>query len=152
MEVNRRRLVRLWVRSGVTRHVLITRRWAVKVPNVRNGWRLFVCGLLANISEREWSQFVEAALPPNPTVFFVAGGWLNVQRRAQPYDGPIDHLDFNPWGDRKACNLGVIDGRIVVIDYDMNGRTPGCWANRHQRCCDVGCEGCVSHVCEPTVR
>jgi hypothetical protein len=132
----------MFIRSGVTRHVLITKNYAFKVPNVRNGWRLFLCGLLANLSEKEWGNYQDASLKPNTPLFSSWGGWLSVQRRAEPFTGDISTLNWLPWGDRKQSNLGIVNGQVVVIDYDMHGRAPGAWAMRHDRCCDLGCDGC----------
>lgn len=115
---------RLWVRHGVTRSVIIGPKRAYKFPSVRNGWRLFLCGLLANLSEKEWGNYLDSPIPPNTPLFVMPGGWLLVAPRAQPFNGDWEALDWSPWGDRKRANLGVVDGRVVVIDFDMSGRRP----------------------------
>lgn len=111
-----------YLSRGITREVFLVGRWAVKIPKVRYGWRLFLVGLLANISETEWSGFVDGATPPNPVVWSLPGGWLNVYRRASPFLGDADQVDVSPFGDRKASNLGYVDGCLVVLDFDMSGR------------------------------
>lgn len=118
------KIMNLWIKSGVTRHVIITARYAFKIPNFRNGWSIFLCGLLANLSENEWGCYRDCAIPPNKPLWCCPGGWLSVYRRAQPYDGPMIGLDWSPWGDHKRANLGTINGKLVVIDFDMSGRNP----------------------------
>lgn len=129
--------MRLWLRSGVTRHVIITARYAFKFPNVRNGWPLFLRGILANLSEQEWGNYVESTIPPNPVIHAAPLGFCNMYRRAQPFeerldervldedgnmveDPALDALDFTPWGDKKRSNIGIVGGRLVMIDYDMS--------------------------------
>src|SRR5699024_674426 len=49
-------------------------------------------------------------------------GIYMLQRRADPWNGDDDYLrDFLPdWiQDKKAKNFGVIDGRLVAVDYGM---------------------------------
>jgi hypothetical protein len=120
-------------RRGVTRTVILTRRWAIKVPTIRGlgspelkGMRIasFCRGVLANRTELEWSSVRGV----NPVVWSYRG-LVNVYRRADPvpegsfqedkdYEGLTE--DFVPIGDRKPENIGIIDGRIVWIDYDYS--------------------------------
>ncbi len=108
-----------WIRRGITREVFLVGRWALKIPTWRYGWEVFLRGLQANISEATWTNYADGA-PCNPVVRKVPGGWLNVYRRAEPYTGDIDDVRWEPYGDRKLDNVGVVDGRVVLIDYDMN--------------------------------
>ncbi len=118
-----------YISSGVTREVFLTKRYAFKIPKLRYGWKFFLTGLLANMQERTFST---AGWPELcPIVFSIPGGWLNVQRRAasltphewQNFDrdlfeyGSIERGYIVPIGDWKAENFGVIDGRIVAVDY-----------------------------------
>lgn len=139
-------------RRGITRTVILTRRWAIKIPTIRGlghidkGARIasFCRGVLANRSELEWSG-IEGL---NPVVWSLRG-LINVSRRAAPvpagglYDEyEVDDglsltqrakdayaaitADFVPIGDRKSDNIGVVDGRVVWIDFDSswNGQRP----------------------------
>jgi hypothetical protein len=118
------------VRTGITRTVVLTRCWAIKVPTLRglgdpdrSGARIasFCRGVLANQSERDWSA-VEGV---NPVVWSFRN-LVNVYRRTEPVDelnvpdDIYDQLcpDWAPVGDRKPDNIGRLDGRIVWIDYD----------------------------------
>jgi hypothetical protein len=124
--MNARKLIE-WNRSGVMREVFLVGRWAVKVPKLTRGWRQFLRGLLANMEERELSanQWPELC----PVVFSVPCGWLIVMRRAAPLTDeflktfdmvefvlPEDGRTF-PEIEMKGSSFGMLDGRIVVVDY-----------------------------------
>lgn len=124
-------------RRGITRTVILTRRWAIKVPTIRGlgspdikGMRIasFCRGVLANRSELEWSSVGGV----NPVVWSLRG-LVNVYRRADRVpDGTYledeDYVglteDWVPIGDRKPENIGVVNGRVVWIDYDYSYNPP----------------------------
>ena len=113
-------------RTGCTRIVLLTRYWAVKLPNFLSGWKMFLNGLLANIQERQfwlgtgWPELC-------PVIFSIPGGWLVIMRLAREMtDGEFLEFDSKAWADRpeyaipcehKSNSFGWIDGRVVCIDY-----------------------------------
>lgn len=115
-----------WQRQGVTREVFLIGRWALKVPKLTKGWRMFLSGLLANMQERDfgrngWEQLC-------PVVFSLPGGWLVVMRRASVLTlrewHSFDAEDFIVNGpgamlpvENKPDSFGRLDGRIVAIDY-----------------------------------
>lgn len=111
--------------NGVTRLVLLTKNYAFKVPNVLNGWSMFLTGLLCNMQERlfsttEWPELC-------PVVFSTWGGWLVVMRRARPLtDEEWETFDYARFSNRgegivpvelKRCSFGVLNDRIVAVDY-----------------------------------
>ena len=114
-----------WNRQGITREVFLIGRWAFKFPRIVSGWRMFLCGLLANMQER---SFAAAGWPELcPVVFSIPGGWLVVMRRARPLT-PEEWSNFRPYdfcekGDHvipaetKLDSFGVLDSRIVAVDY-----------------------------------
>ena len=114
-----------WNRQGITREVILTRRYAIKVPKLIYGWHKFLCGLLANMQER---QFARAGWPQLcPVVFSVPGGWLLVMRRAEMLSDD-EWREFDPArfcetpdyvvpAEFKRDSFGKVDGRIVAIDY-----------------------------------
>lgn len=114
-----------WNRQGVTREVILTRRFAFKIPRMVYGWRMFLCGLLANMQEREFGRLKWPELCP--VVFSVPGGWLVVMRRALPLTDDewfsFDPIPFCQQAHRplpvehKRDSFAKIDGRIVAIDY-----------------------------------
>lgn len=112
-------------REGITRTVYVGRRWAVKFPSLRaHGggpagmlWS-FCRGVLANQSEATWSG-MGGLCPVRWSLF----GLVNVYPAAAPVSGPIDyaHIAEHPIPvDPKPGNVGVLDGQVVWVDYDMN--------------------------------
>jgi hypothetical protein len=129
-------------RDGITRMVFLVGRHALKLPQVRYGWRLFLQGLLANMQESAWNR--DGGFPELcPVTFSLPGGWLVVMMRAQPLSDedwrqflrdrmgedaiktyhPRDELRSWTGGDYlipveiKPCSFGKLDGRIVAVDY-----------------------------------
>lgn len=112
-------------RYGTHRTVYLIGKYAIKRP-VFVEWRLFLYGLLANMQEaRFWRETKWPELCP--VVFAVRGGFLTVMRRAEPL-GRVDFFHFDPeiWRERKDYTVpveskldsfGVLDGRIVAVDY-----------------------------------
>lgn len=124
------------VRHGISRTVLLTRRYAIKVPSLRGhmtgGLRGRLAGIssgiLANLSEYQWHDFQAWDGRAAPVLKSWLGGIIQVYPRCDPLpdvvDGeyvgtePLPVLDPDP-GDDKPDNYGVLNGRIVRIDYDM---------------------------------
>lgn len=119
----------LHVTNGIMRKVLLTNRYAIKVPSLRHGWKYFLHGLLANYHEANlWacakadgsavSGFLSMLCP---VVWASWGGWIVVMRRAEEISQ--QQWDATPWpddfpvGDRKVDNFGLLDGRVVCVDY-----------------------------------
>ncbi len=122
-------------RQGITRTVLLTSRWAVKLPSLRthgNGLvgllQSFCRGVLANQSEIDWHGYKEARGALCPIRWHGLGGVVVVMPRCHPIlvtaDGepvdPLPQLHPRSPGDNKPENYGVLRGRIVRIDYDMS--------------------------------
>jgi hypothetical protein len=117
------------IRTGITRTVLLTRRYAIKVPSLRGGSasggsraRLasFARGVLANHSEFQWSSYE----PWQGLVAPVLHSWLAGVVQVYPRCGSLpDGVRVPPLvpdpGDAKPDNFGVLDGRYVRVDYDM---------------------------------
>lgn len=109
---------------GTHRTVYLIGRYAIKVPAISE-WRLFLHGLLANMQE---ARFSAAGWPELcPVVLAMRGGWVIVMRRAEPLPRKVfDELDVERWRDRgdykvpvedKLDSFGILDGRIVAVDY-----------------------------------
>lgn len=120
------------IRRGLTRTVLITKKYAIKVPSFRTGcgyhfrdrfWSLSR-GWLANDSELTWwNNSKDPALCPVLKSWL--WGWVQVYPRCELIDVEIDLKDYpKPEyrfpGDRKNDNLGILNGRLVWIDYDSS--------------------------------
>jgi hypothetical protein len=107
---------------GTTRIVLLTRRYAVKFPNVRR-WRTFLYGLLANESEVAFSKMRWPELCP---VRFGCSFFV-VMDRAEPLT-PKQWASFNALAfcqkedytvpaENKVDSFGWLENKIVAIDY-----------------------------------
>lgn len=115
-----------WNRQGITREVFLIGRYAIKVPKMIYGWQKFLCGLLANMQE---AQFSCAGWPELcPVVFSIPGGWLLVMRRATPLtDEEWQTFDAQKFVDgngehrvpaeTKRDSFGLYGGKVVAIDY-----------------------------------
>ncbi len=129
-----------WWKQGATRNVFLIGKYAVKFPRLIE-WRLFLCGLLANMQETNfWRQLRNERLCP--VIFSIPGGWLIVMPRAGEFSGEdhenFDYEDFVNVGfksdvvtlaflgretgwvipvENKQDSFGWLDGRIVAVDY-----------------------------------
>lgn len=119
-----------WNRCGVTREVILTRSFAIKVPKLTYGWRLFLRGLLANMQERQFWTTRDHRLCP--VVWSLPGGWLVVMMRAREmadaewalfdaerFCGTPDDCEFEMIvpAEPKQDSFGWLDGRVVAVDY-----------------------------------
>lgn len=117
------------IERGATRIVILTRRWAIKLPTPVYGWRNFLYGLLANMQER---MFARTGWPELcPVLFSLPGGWIVVMPRCEPYPpagewtdppeqwwrGFTEREDYVVPVEHKADSLGYLNGRIVAVDY-----------------------------------
>jgi hypothetical protein len=112
-------------REGTTRIVFVSTTRVFKVPNFMSGWRLFLCGLLANMQERQFGALGWDELCP---VFWsIPGGWLVVMPRARVMsDAEFASFDVTEFCERedyvvpaehKSNSFGFLENRIVAIDY-----------------------------------
>lgn len=126
-------LLDMQVRRGITRTVLLVGRWAAKFPSLRTHdaglrgllWSL-ARGVLANQSEAEWSGY-EAWRHSGyaPVRWSLFGGVINVYPRCVPVVGELTEEDYASTGiigpmDSKPDNVGLLNGRLVWLDYDQN--------------------------------
>jgi hypothetical protein len=115
---------------GCTRFVILTKRWAIKVPNFKYGWKAFLEGLLANMQERHFWKIKFGVPKICPVVFSLPLGFLVVMPKCQALDRPLTDDELKeffavPWGDSdvnipiedKPESFGWLDGRLVAIDY-----------------------------------
>lgn len=111
-------------RYGTHRTVYLVGKYAIKRP-VFVEWRLFLLGLLANMQEARFSKTGWPELCP--VIFSVPGGFLNIMYRAAPLEHEaFMQMSFNDFVERpeyrvpvedKRDSFGVLDGRIVAVDY-----------------------------------
>ena len=112
-------------RTGATRAVIIGRRYVYKLPNLFDGWRLFLCGLLANMQERQFGR--QGWDGVCPVVFSLPGGWLGVMNKARvmtrdefeafDWQGFCEREQYTIPAEGKWNSYGFLDGQTVAIDY-----------------------------------
>jgi hypothetical protein len=115
LEINRR---------GANRLVILTRRHAIKLPRVRS-WRDFLYGLLNNLNEARDHQLGGRC----PVVARLPGGFAIVMRRAEILSArEFERLDYHGFcrahrlvAEAKPDSFGILDGRVVAVDYGWNG-------------------------------
>ncbi len=113
-------------RTGTTRIIFELKAVVVKVPNFRDGWKLFLTGLLSNMQERQFGALGWPELCP--IVWSLPGGWVVVMKKARMMTrAEFDKFDANDFiEDGLFCTLpvepkmnsfGYYKGRIVAVDY-----------------------------------
>jgi hypothetical protein len=113
------------VKQGATRYVLLTKWYAIKIPRLSE-WRLCLQGLLANMQETLWWKGMKHE-KLCPVLFSIPGGFLIVMPRATPlsrteyvaldFDDFADQEDFVIPVEDKQDSFGILQGRIVAVDY-----------------------------------
>lgn len=107
-------------RTGITRIVILTNRYAIKIPRIRHGWRFFLAGILANVQEDSTYKFHPRKDLLCPVIWCSWGGWVLVMQRTLPC---MSKPNYSEWienglgGDDKPENYGVLGSKIVKIDY-----------------------------------
>lgn len=118
---------RCQINYGATRAVFLVGRYAFKVPFAFS-WKHFLLGLIANMQE---VSFGRAKWPELcPLVWWLPAGLLVVMRRAEPLtdeqwtafeptisDGWLVGDEYYVPCEPKMDSFGMIDGRIVALDY-----------------------------------
>lgn len=110
--------------KGATRMVFLFPKIVVKIPRI-NDWKLFLCGLLGNMQER---QFAKTGWPELcPIVASCPAGFWVVMRRCESlndywwqhfdYEEFIDGGDYVVPVENKRDSFGWLDDRIVALDY-----------------------------------
>lgn len=120
---------------GICRVVLLIGPWAIKMPTSRPYGRrsapterlwAIARGVIANNSEKQWSG--QAGVCP---VVFSLLGIVQVYPRCEPVsEEEVPDWHDKPWwdsiapslpfADRKAANLGRLNGQLVWVDYDSS--------------------------------
>lgn len=122
------------IKSGGTRWVILTRRYAIKFP-IPTTWKRFVQGMLSNLTEGQWKDYQNKFLCP--IKYSNRFGLIVVMQRAKPvnHDGlfwvELERLyaqssnepgaiarDFFEY-DAYPKNFGYINGQLVKIDYGV---------------------------------
>ena len=119
-------------RTGETRVVLITKKYAIKLPRF-NSWKEFVHGMLSNMTEGQWKGYDNEH--PCPIAYSNRFGLMVVMHKAEPvedeglfnsdlqelYDD-VDNDDYRTLDreffeyDALPKNFGYYKGKLVKID------------------------------------
>lgn len=123
---------------GCTRQVILTKKWAIKIPQFHYEWKHFLLGLLANMQEIRLSKTKDDRLCP--IKFYIPGGWLVIMPRCEMInrnefmkldikrfwpdntedyhpDNECNRANFNAPVENKQDSFGHYNGKIVAIDY-----------------------------------
>lgn len=127
--------MKILLHGGVTRIVVLTSKYAIKLPTVMYGWKMFLYGMLGNMNERTWSGQKGLC----PVLWSVLWGFCNIMPRCEALtDDEFARLVPEHWGkgcalpevEIKTCSFGRLQGKIVAIDYGGFG-----WeADKCQKC------------------
>lgn len=116
------------ISKGATRIVFMFSKFVIKIPRVIP-WKNCLVGMLANLQEREFNTLKRNDLAP---IFLSSRlGLFVIMKRAKPIE---NYTDAEFWGildemykgtdfyefmlsDYKMNNYGIINGKIVKIDY-----------------------------------
>lgn len=116
-------------KTGGTRIVIITKRYAIKFPRF-NSWMAFVQGMLSNMTEGQWKDYPDKHLCP--IHYSNRFGLIVVMARAKEIENEglfwceLESLyhscslnrDFYEY-DAFPKNFGYYNGRLVKIDYGV---------------------------------
>lgn len=112
------------IRHGITRTVFLVGRYAIKVPTLRYGLDAWAWGIVSNNSEQEWCKYRDWKGRVAPVLHSWFGGLIQVYPRCEPFVlKTMKYPEFPGFapGDKKPDNYGVLDGRVVCIDYAVPG-------------------------------
>lgn len=118
-------------RKGTTRIVFEFDKTVVKIPNFLGSWSRFLRGILANIHEQQTWKWNSGKYESGfshllcPVLWCSWGGWVLVMKKARTFSWEewekmeyfIDQHRAHFSGDDSVSNYGVLDNRLVKIDY-----------------------------------
>jgi hypothetical protein len=114
--------------KGTTRLVIILTNVVIKIPNFTYSWQNFLRGIIGNIEERNTWKFSKILIEGDkshllcPVLWCSWGGWILVMKKIErpitvdEFEYIEEHVEFFE-GDDSINNYGVLEGRIVKIDY-----------------------------------
>jgi hypothetical protein len=124
------------IRRGCYRIVFLIGRYAIKIPNITDGFELFLKGLLQNIQEATtFKRKQDHRLCP---VLLSLNGFILVMTRAKELEAAPSEESLHAFihaepsyrwcVELKSNSFGVLpDGRMVAIDYGSK-----CWADESE--------------------
>ena len=109
--------------QGQTRLVILTKNYAIKLPNFLKGYKQFLYGLISNLQELEFQHKSPYLLPIQWSSYF---GIVLVFKRVEMLSTMLPKKEFNkivetlhgyPKIDYKLDSFGILNGQIYIIDY-----------------------------------
>lgn len=105
-------------KKGAFRLVFMFRKFVIKIPRIKYGYKFFLQGIISNLSEKEWSGFDKRLCP---VIYCNSFGLVLIMKKAQPYDGFINFKEFEDLPlDPHNDNFGIYNNRLVLVDYGLN--------------------------------
>jgi hypothetical protein len=118
-------------RQGITRIVILTKRYAIKIPNFTYCQQHILWGLLGNLNEANVSKNKQVAHRICPVLFHLPLGLLVVMPRVEVLNDLQYHLYYKDIqsllydvnedsiisAESKSDSYGFYKGNVVVIDY-----------------------------------
>lgn len=126
-------------RTGCTRIVLLTKRYAIKIPNFIDGYKSLLNGLLANLEEREFSKLNYKQLCP--ILFSLPLGLINVMPKVKILSDEeftislLDEFDIFSVEDSEYKLDIVCNGYFIRVENKANSFG---WLNEKLVCVDYG--------------
>lgn len=120
-------------RQGCTRIVILTKNYAIKIPNFLGGYKSLLNGLTANLQEKELSKLKWSQLCP--VIFSFLFSFVIVMPKCRelsndefcnldletcledPYMIKIYQNGYHIKVENKTNSFGWLNGKIVVFDY-----------------------------------
>lgn len=115
---------------GITRIVFLIGKYAIKIPNLKNGHLHFLYGCFANYSERNYCKLMKNVENNKyynlvaPSLFCSWFGLIQIQIRCivnenELTDEELLYFENVRDGETKPNNFGFLNGRLVCLDYPM---------------------------------
>lgn len=116
--------------NGANRIVFLVKDYAIKIPKP-NTWYSFLKGLISNINEKNVYRYNSGNYENGrshllcPVLWCSWGGWVLIMKRAKlltekewigDNNTIEEHIKYFA-GDDTISNYGLINGRLVKIDY-----------------------------------
>jgi hypothetical protein len=109
------------IKSGTTRIVFVFQKFVIKIPNFQNGWKYILTGLIANLNENLWSSFNYITCIARVKYCFPGGFLLIMEKASNVGEIQVNFEDFKEIPlDKNLQNFGIINNKIVCIDYGSN--------------------------------
>lgn len=116
------------IKNGITRWVILTKKYAIKFPNPSYSLKHFLKGWIANMQEKEsWKfynsihaeeQYIKDQLCPVLNSYFYTF-FIIMPKVEEIKDDNFIGLDDLQYvcNDHKKENYGILNGKVVCIDY-----------------------------------